>query len=68
MQLPPISVLVNWPIPNYDNPHTQGKSLIIVNVIFMTLISFAVPLRLIGRYKNKGRVGWDDANMALAYV
>lgn len=40
----------------------------IVNVIFMTLISLAVPLRLYGRFRNKGRVGWDDFNMAIAYV
>lgn len=68
MQLPPASILSNWPTPNYDNPHTQGPALVIVNVIFMTLISIAVPLRLYGRYTVKGRLGWDDFNMAIAYV
>lgn len=68
MQLPPTSVLVNWPTPNYEHPKTQGLPLVIVNVIFMTLISLAVPLRLYGRFRNKGRLGWDDFNMAIAYV
>lgn len=68
MQLPPAQVLADWPIPNYVNPPTQGLPLVIVNVIFMALISLAVPLRLYGRYTNKGRLGWDDFNMAIAYV
>jgi len=68
MQLPPPSVLANWPTPNYENPQTQGLPLIIVNVIFMALMSLAVPLRLYSRYINKGRLGWDDFNMGLAYV
>ncbi|THZ19006.1 hypothetical protein D6C89_07985 [Aureobasidium pullulans] len=68
MQLPPTSVLVNWPTPDYEHPKTQGLPLVIVNVIFMTLISLAVPLRLYGRFRNKGRLGWDDFNMAIAYV
>lgn len=68
MQLPPARVLANWPTPNYVDPPTQGLPLVIVNVIFMALISLAVPLRLYGRYTNKGRLGWDDFNMAIAYV
>ncbi|KAH0022457.1 hypothetical protein KCU78_g5758, partial [Aureobasidium melanogenum] len=68
MQLPPARVLANWPTPNYENPPTQGLPLVIVNVIFMALISLAVPLRLYGRYTNKGRLGWDDFNMAIAYI
>mgnify|MGYP000920348571 CR=1 FL=1 len=68
MQLPPPSVMANWPTPNYENPETQGLPLIIVNVIFMALISLAVPLRLYSRYVTKGRLGWDDFNMGAAYV
>ncbi|KAI5270514.1 hypothetical protein E4T47_06114 [Aureobasidium subglaciale] len=68
MKLPPTDILVNWPIPNYEDPETQGLPLIVVDVIFMALISLAVPLRLYGRYTNKGRLGWDDFNMAIAYV
>jgi hypothetical protein len=68
MQLPPASVMANWPVPNYENPVTQGLPLIIVNVIFMALISLALPLRLYSRYVTKGRLGWDDFNMTIAYV
>ncbi|KAI4724200.1 hypothetical protein E4T49_08091 [Aureobasidium sp. EXF-10728] len=68
MQLPPASVMANWPVPDYENPQTQGLPLVIVNVIFMALISLAVPLRLYGRYINKGRLGWDDLNMGIAYI
>lgn len=68
MQLPPASVMANWPVPNYENPQTQGLPLIIVNVIFMALISLALPLRLYSRYVTKGRLGWDDFNMTIAYV
>ncbi|KAI5199839.1 hypothetical protein E4T42_07803 [Aureobasidium subglaciale] len=68
MKLPPTDILVNWPIPNYEDPETQGLPLIVVDVIFMALISLAVPLRLYGRYTNKGRLGWDDFNMAIAYL
>jgi hypothetical protein len=68
MQLPPASVMANWPAPNYENPVTQGLPLIIVNVIFMALISLALPLRLYSRFVTKGRLGWDDFNMTIAYV
>ncbi|EMD65931.1 hypothetical protein COCSADRAFT_86419 [Bipolaris sorokiniana ND90Pr] len=61
MQLPPASVVLSWPTPNYDDPVTRGPALIIVNSVFITLtflILFAVCLTIVVLLANKS-YGWD---------
>ncbi|EUC41054.1 hypothetical protein COCMIDRAFT_107175 [Bipolaris oryzae ATCC 44560] len=61
MQLPPVSVVLSWPTPNYDDPVTRGPALVIVNAIFITLtllILFAIGLTIVVLLANKS-YGWD---------
>ncbi|XP_014551162.1 hypothetical protein COCVIDRAFT_113642 [Bipolaris victoriae FI3] len=61
MQLPPASVILSWPTPNYDDPVTRGPALVIVNAIFISLtflILFAVGLTVVVLLANKS-YGWD---------
>ncbi|USP82307.1 hypothetical protein yc1106_09581 [Curvularia clavata] len=60
MQLPPVSVVLSWPTPNYDNPVTRGPALIIVNAICITLTVLTVVARLYTRIVIKRWFGIDD--------
>jgi hypothetical protein len=69
MRIPPLSVIVTWPYPNYDDPVTRGNASLIVNIIFIALVLLAVGLRFYCRASAGAlRLGWDDAMMALALV
>jgi hypothetical protein len=68
MRLPPLSVIVTWPTPNYVNPATHGDALLIVNLIFITLVVAAVVGRFYARLVIKKWFGWDDSMIALALV
>jgi hypothetical protein len=69
MRIPPLSVILTWPSPNYDNPVTRGDASLIVNVIFISLVLLAVGLRFYCRASAGAlRLGWDDAMIALALV
>lgn len=64
----PADVLLSFPIPNYDNPQTQGSALLIVNIIFIFLVTLFVGLRLYTRARLKRWFGADDALLILAYI
>lgn len=66
MQLPPVSVVLSWPTPNYENPVTRGPALIIVNIIFITLTVLTVVARLYTRLVIKRWFGIDDVFILLA--
>ncbi|KAK3633268.1 hypothetical protein LTR56_002505 [Elasticomyces elasticus] len=67
MRIPPLSVLLTWPTPNYVDPVTRGNASLVVNVIFTTLVILAVALRFYCRFSAGAlRFGWDDAMIALA--
>ncbi len=68
MRLPPLSVLISWPTPDYVHPVTHGPALLIVNVIFITLVTVAVVGRLYSRLVVKQWFGVDDSLILLAYV
>lgn len=69
MRIPPWNLVLNlWPDPNYDDPVTQGPSLIIVNAVFMTLVVLAVAGRFYSRLCIQKWFGVDDAMMVLAFV
>ena len=68
MKLPPLSVMLHWPTPNYIDPETQGPSLIIVNSVFMTLVVLAVAARFYSRVFIRKLVGVDDIMMVFAFV
>ncbi|KAK1815506.1 hypothetical protein LTR12_010057 [Friedmanniomyces endolithicus] len=68
MRLPPLSVLISWPTPDYVHPVTHGPALLIVNVIFITLVTVAVVGRLYSRLVVKQWFGVDDSLILLAYL
>lgn len=69
MRIPPLSVILTWPAPNYDDPPTRGNALLIVNIIFLVLVLVVVALRFYCRSVGVAlRFGWDDAMIAIATV
>ncbi|KAF2415737.1 hypothetical protein EJ08DRAFT_739708 [Tothia fuscella] len=68
MKLPPPSVLVTWPAPNYENPVTRGSSVTVLSAIFISLSVIAVLLRLYVRIFIKKWVGLDDFFIVLALI
>jgi hypothetical protein len=68
MRLPPADVLINWPIPNYDNPVTRGNALVIVNYVFISITVIIVALRLYTRIHIRRWFGLDDIFIIVALV
>ena len=68
MRIPPISVFLSWPAPNYTDPETRGQALLIVNVIFATLVVIAVVGRFYSRLFIKYAYGWDDTLCIPSFV
>lgn len=64
----PFSVLTSFPFPNYINPETQGKSLIIVNSVLAALVFLVVVLRCYTRIYLKRWFGSDDYTIVVATV
>jgi hypothetical protein len=64
----PIEVLASWPPGNYVNPQTRGDSLIIVNAVLMSLVTFVVFLRLYVRIYLLRWFGIDDLFIIIALV
>ncbi|KAK5704703.1 hypothetical protein LTR17_021659 [Elasticomyces elasticus] len=68
MRLPPLPVILTWPTPNTVNPITHGPALLIVNIIFISLVTTAVVGRLYSRIVVKQWFGMDDSLILLAFL
>jgi hypothetical protein len=64
----PFEILLTFPRPNYENPETQGRSLIIVNSVLAGLVFTAVVLRCYTRLYLKRWFGSDDYAIVFATV
>lgn len=64
----PLSVYADWPNPNYSNPVTRGDALLIVNIVFIILVTLSVIVRLYSRVMVKCQSGMDDVMIILAYI
>lgn len=64
----PIEVIASWPPGNYTNPETRGNTLVIVNVVLMSLVTFVVFLRLYVRVYLLRWFGIDDLFIIIALV
>jgi hypothetical protein len=64
----PLSVYREWPSPNYQDPSTRGNALLVINIIFLTLVTLSITIRLWSRFKVKYQSGMDDVMIVLAYV
>jgi len=65
---PPISVVLNWPLPNYKDPIGKGSQLLVVTIIFGCLSVLFVSARLWSRIKVQKTAGLDDLCITLALV
>jgi endonuclease/exonuclease/phosphatase (EEP) superfamily protein YafD len=68
MQLPPLSVILTWPKPNYDDPIKRGPEMYIISAIFLTIATLALGTRLYARLFVRRWFGLDDVFVVLAYV
>lgn len=68
MQLPPPAVLAKFPRPNYVNPETKGASLLITNVVMLSVSLVVVGIRIYTRLFISRNFGWDDFFILLAFV
>jgi hypothetical protein len=55
----PLSVYRTWPAPNYKDPITRGSGLVVINAIFISLVTISVAIRAYSRMKAT-RPGIDD--------
>lgn len=65
---PPLSVIASWPKPNYVNPESQGKGLIVVSLLFGIVATTLVSLRLVARIWIIRQPGLDDLLIVLGLV
>ena len=68
MRNPPPEVWESFPRSDPAHPVRSGPALIIVNAVFMILITIVVALRLFARVNLKRRLGYDDYCISLALV
>ena len=68
MQLPPLTVLLSWPTPNYVDPVDHGPGLLMVNLVLTPLTIAFVGLRLYTRTRISKSAGSDDVLIVLALV
>ena len=63
-----LTVSIRWPTPNYIDPERRGPAAVNVTIVFITLVSIAVFLRL---YIHTFVIRWSgprDVFIILAYV
>jgi hypothetical protein len=68
MRDPPLSVIETWPKPNYVNPETRGKALLVVNAIMLTITVLVVAGRMWARFRISKSPGIDDVFVGFAMV
>jgi hypothetical protein len=68
IEVPPLSVLLSWPKPNYINPVTRGPETYVVGTVFLTLATSVVATRLYARVHIRRWFGLDDLFICLAWV
>jgi hypothetical protein len=68
MRIPPITVIAQWPTPDYVDPVTRGPAILIVNVTFVVLVLVAFVGRFYSRIVIKKWLGIDDFMCVFALV
>ena len=64
----PLSVILSWPEPNFDDPETHGKGFLAGSVILGVAGCVAVGLRLWARFGIVRKPGPDDYLIIFALV
>ncbi|CAI0642199.1 unnamed protein product [Colletotrichum noveboracense] len=68
MRIPPISVILAWPRPNYTNPETKGPGLMIIELVFLLMALTCLGLRMYVRLFMIRKTWWDDWLMVGAMI
>ncbi|KAL5342923.1 hypothetical protein BJX70DRAFT_239945 [Aspergillus crustosus] len=68
MKLPPIEVLLTWPAPNYDDPPTRGKAVLVMTIICLVLSTIITALRVYTRLIITRTAGLDDILIVFGLV
>jgi hypothetical protein len=58
---PPMEVVLAWPQPNYANPVTHGKGVVVMEGALLALCYIIVALRVYTRAFQARNFGIDDA-------
>jgi hypothetical protein len=65
----PIEVMLNWPVPNWQDPKTRTNlQLYLASSIFLVLSVVCVLIRLYSRLFVRRYFGLDDVFIVLAFV
>lgn len=57
---PPPEVIASWPPPNISSPHSKGPTLLIVELLLITIVCVVVLLRIYSRVYLRKTFGLDD--------
>lgn len=68
MQIPDVSILNTWPVPNYTNPETRGPVAVIVVSVLLFLVIVLLAVRIYTRLIISKGFGLDDILILLAFV
>jgi hypothetical protein len=69
MQLPPLEVMLSWPVGNYAHPsEVRGPAIHILTYIFVPLLTVLVLLRAYTRLRLTKNFGADDVAIVAALV
>jgi hypothetical protein len=66
--LPPLSVVIQWPTPNYEDPVTRSKTVPITFCVLGTIMVAVVGVRIWARAVIQRNAGSDDWIMVAAMV
>lgn len=64
----PLSVILSWPEPDFDDPETHGKGFLAGTVVLTVAGCVAVGLRLWARFGIVRKPGPDDYLLIFAVV
>lgn len=68
MRIPPVEVILSWPLPRYDNPETRGPASEIVAIILLAIATIILAIRIYTRRCITNGFGWDDILVVLAFI
>jgi hypothetical protein len=69
MQLPPIDVLITWPVGNYQHPsEVRGPAVLILTLCFVPTLLIMVVLRTYTRLRLTKNFGADDIAIVASII
>lgn len=69
MQLPPVDVVLSWPVGNYTNPsEVRGPAILVLTLLFIPFIILLVGARIYTRVRLTKNFGADDVAIVAALV